>query len=263
MMRSSSAECLDRLLGERPNKFRHYSNTGLSPRVAAAFNATVPSHPAAQPRVSGLSSPCAPYARVHPQQSCYPAPISAHVGSPFALHLPCTQTTAIGGLNSPPAGMVPPVYSGSLQAEYSVSTRSIQDFVMEGFTGYDVDALDPSLTDLQLQGKFKCNALQKHEKCTVRCHLVGVWVCRFTFFQSPYHQWHPQLVRKLLRLSSSSKMAHPNATGGQGLRGGSRITVCSVVQGRSGGAMLKPYKTTSSRSLSVHTSTQTIRNKTP
>lgn len=50
--------------------------------------------------------------------------------------------------------MVPPVYSGTLQAEYSVSPRSIQDLVAEGYGGYDVDALNPSLTDLQLQGSF-------------------------------------------------------------------------------------------------------------
>ncbi|CAG13961.1 unnamed protein product [Tetraodon nigroviridis] len=107
----------------------------------------------AQPRLSGLSGPCAPCAHIQPQQSCYPAPASVHVGNPFALHSPCAQTTAVGGLNSPPAGLVPPVYSGSLQAEYSVSARSVQDFVTEGFaSGYDVDALNPSLTDLQLQG---------------------------------------------------------------------------------------------------------------
>lgn len=43
--------------------------------------------------------------------------------------------------------------------------------------------------------------------------------------------------------------------GDLGLRGGSRFTVCLVVQGRSGGITLKPYKTTSSRSLSAHAST--------
>lgn len=127
VMRSTSAEFLDRLLGERPNKFRHYS----------AFNGTAaPPHPPAPPHPSSLSTPCAPCAHIPPQQSCYPA------SSPFA----------IPGLNSPTAGMVPPVYSGTLQAEYSISPRSIQDLVAEGYGGYDVDALNPSLTDLQLQG---------------------------------------------------------------------------------------------------------------
>lgn len=141
-MRSTSAECLARLLGERPNKFRHYSSPALSSRVAPSFNAAAPSCPPTQPHPSSLSTPCAPCAHIPPQQSRYPAPTFAHAGSPFA----------IGSLNSPMAGMVPPVYSGTLQDEHSISPRSIQDFVMEGYTGYDVDALNPSLTDLQLQG---------------------------------------------------------------------------------------------------------------
>ncbi|TWW77313.1 Forkhead box protein N1 [Takifugu flavidus] len=135
-------ECLDRLLGERPNKFRHCSSTALSPRVAPSFNAAAPSRPPAQPHPSSLSTPRAPCAHLPPQQSHYYAPASAHAGS----------NLAIGSLNSPTAGMLPPVYSGTLQAGHSVSPRSIQDFVMEGYTGYDVDALNPSLTDLQLQG---------------------------------------------------------------------------------------------------------------
>lgn len=197
------AECLDRLLGERPNKFRHHSSTALLPRVATAFNATATSRPAAPPRLSGMSGPCAAYAHVQPRQSCYPAPALAHVGSTFALHSPCAQTAAVGGLSSPPVGMVPPVDSCSLQAQYGVSSRSIQDFMTEGFTGYDVDALNPSLTDLQLQGTVNSNCpsvqcIQKLKKCTARCHLVGVWVCRLTFFQSlslqGYHWCYHQLV---------------------------------------------------------------------
>lgn len=147
------AECLDRLLGERPTKFRHSSGAALLPRVATVFNATAPSRPAAPPRLSGTSSPCAAYARVRPRQCRYAAPALAHIGSTFALHSPCAHTSASGGLSSPPFGMVPPVDSCSLQAQYGVSSWSIQDFVTEGFTDYDVDALNPSLTDLQLQGK--------------------------------------------------------------------------------------------------------------
>lgn len=161
---SSSAECLDRLLGERPNKLRHYSSTALLPRVVTTFKATAPSRPAAPPRLSGLSSHCAAYGHVQPRLSCYPTPVPTHVGSTFAQHAPCAQTAAVGGLSSPPAGMVTPVYSASLQAQYGVSSRSIQDFVTEGFTGYDVDALNPSLTDLQLQGKFKLSQPAMHSK---------------------------------------------------------------------------------------------------
>lgn len=138
-MCSTSAECLDRLLGERPNKFRHYSSTTLSPRVAPSFNATAPSCPPVQPHLSNQSTPYTPCAHFPPQQSNYSATASAHTGS----------NLVIGGLNS---GMLPPVYNSTLQAGHSISPRSIQDFVMEGYTSYDVDALNPSLTDLQLQG---------------------------------------------------------------------------------------------------------------
>lgn len=51
------------------------------------------------------------------------------------------------------AGKMPPVYNAALQAEYSVGPRSMQDFLLEGEAGYDIDMLNPSLTDLQLQGK--------------------------------------------------------------------------------------------------------------
>lgn len=138
-MCSTSAECLDRLLGERPNKFRHYISTALSPRVAPSFNAAAPSRPPAQPHPSTRSTPCPPCAHLPPQQSHYSTPASTHACS----------NLAIGGLNS---GMLPPVYSSTLQAGHCISPRSIQDFVMEGYTSYEVDALNPSLTDLQLQG---------------------------------------------------------------------------------------------------------------
>lgn len=51
------------------------------------------------------------------------------------------------------AGKMPPVYHAALQAEYSVGARSMQDFLLEGDTSNDIDMLNPSLTDLQLQGK--------------------------------------------------------------------------------------------------------------
>lgn len=53
------------------------------------------------------------------------------------------------------AGKVPPVYDGTLQAEYGVGPRSMQDSLLEGDGGYDIDMLNPSLTDLQLQGESK------------------------------------------------------------------------------------------------------------
>lgn len=49
------------------------------------------------------------------------------------------------------AGKMPPVY-GTPQVECSVGSKSVQDLLLEGESSYDVDTLNPSLTDLQLQG---------------------------------------------------------------------------------------------------------------
>ncbi|KAF7656648.1 hypothetical protein LDENG_00038230 [Lucifuga dentata] len=78
----------------------------------------------------------------------------------FSLYSPCGQQPAVsipsasGNLNSPVAGKMPPVYNSALQAQYSVSHRSTQDFLLEGDGTYDIDTLNPSLTDLQLQGNL-------------------------------------------------------------------------------------------------------------
>lgn len=47
---------------------------------------------------------------------------------------------------------MPPVYNAALQTEYSVGHRNMQDLLLEGDGSYDIDTLNPSLTDLQLQG---------------------------------------------------------------------------------------------------------------
>ena len=52
------------------------------------------------------------------------------------------------------AGKMPPLHSAALQIEYSVGPRAMQDMLLEGDTSYDIDTLNPSLTDLQLQGKW-------------------------------------------------------------------------------------------------------------
>lgn len=48
---------------------------------------------------------------------------------------------------------MPPDYSAAQQAVYNLGPKSMQDFLLEGDCGYDIDLLNPSLTDLQLQGK--------------------------------------------------------------------------------------------------------------
>lgn len=76
--------------------------------------------------------------------------MAAHPSKSFALYSPCGEPAAAESLSSPMASKMPPPYN--LQAEYTVGLRSMQDFMNEGDTGYDIDTLNPSLTDLQLQG---------------------------------------------------------------------------------------------------------------
>lgn len=49
------------------------------------------------------------------------------------------------------AGRMP--QADALQTESSVGPRSMQDLLLEGEASYDVDTLNPSLIDLQLQGQ--------------------------------------------------------------------------------------------------------------
>lgn len=148
-------ECLDRLLAERPDRIRTlppYPNPAPTPRVPPVC---IPSNSCNQ----GLLQPSGPshhhQHQVHPQQPCYLSPPPAtHPCNPFGVHSPCGQPTATGALNSPAAGKMPPDYSVAQQAEYSFDPRSVQDFLLEGDSGYDVDTLNPSLIDLQLQGNL-------------------------------------------------------------------------------------------------------------
>uniref|UniRef100_A0A3Q3X0Z6 Fork-head domain-containing protein n=1 Tax=Mola mola TaxID=94237 RepID=A0A3Q3X0Z6_MOLML len=145
-------ECLDHLLGERPDKLRSlppYNSAVLLSRVAPAYSTTA----AAQPLLPCLSAHRPECTHVQPQQPCYPPPAAAHPSNPFTQYSPCGQPAATASLNSPMAGKVPPVYDGTLQAEYGVGPRSMQDSLLEGDGGYDIDMLNPSLTDLQLQGE--------------------------------------------------------------------------------------------------------------
>ena len=68
------------------------------------------------------------------------------------------------------AGKMPPAYSGTPQAEYS--SRSMQDLLVEGDVSYDIDTLNPSLTDLQLQGRDNMKDRNKtnniYTYCTAR-----------------------------------------------------------------------------------------------
>ncbi|XP_028274927.1 forkhead box protein N1 isoform X2 [Parambassis ranga] len=162
--RSMARPDLDRLLGERPNKLRSlppYTSPALLPRMPPIYGATSSSCALAQ-----LRPGCSPFRHpqhyhIHPEPPCYLPPATAQPSNPFALYSPCGQQLAAdtssagsGSLNSPIGGKIPPAYSAALQAEYSVGHRSMQDSLLEGDTSYDVDTLNPSLIDLQLQGNL-------------------------------------------------------------------------------------------------------------
>ncbi|XP_029372805.1 forkhead box protein N1 isoform X2 [Echeneis naucrates] len=152
-------EDLDRLIGDRPDKLRSfppYTSSALPSRVAPVYSNTSSS---CNPFL--LRTPCQPiqrpqYSHIQPQQPCYMA--VAHPSNSFTLSPLCGQQPATGfpsgGLNSPTAGKMPPVYDSALQAQHSVCPRSMQDFLLDGDASYDIDTLSPSLTDLQLQGNM-------------------------------------------------------------------------------------------------------------
>ncbi|XP_050921583.1 forkhead box protein N1 [Lates calcarifer] len=154
-------EELERLVGARPDKLRSLPPyPGLSSRVGPIYSATSSSCSPAQLRPSCQPVRHPQYAHIRPQQPCYVPPAVAHPSNSFALYSPCAQQPAAGvppstgGLNSPIAGKMPPVYNYAMQAEYGVGLRSMQDLVLEGDASYDIDTLNPSLTDLQLQGNM-------------------------------------------------------------------------------------------------------------
>ncbi|XP_032368192.1 forkhead box protein N1 isoform X1 [Etheostoma spectabile] len=154
-------EDLDQLLGERPDKFRSvplYTNPALLSRVAPIYGPTSSSCAPAQLRPPYLPVQRPQYAQVQPQQPRFLPSPTAHPSNSFVLYSPCGQLpaagvpSATGSLHSPMTGKMPPVYSAALQAEFS--SRNMQDLLLEGDASYDIDTLNPSLTDLQLQGNL-------------------------------------------------------------------------------------------------------------
>ncbi|XP_024133197.1 forkhead box protein N1 isoform X2 [Oryzias melastigma] len=154
-------EDLDHLVGEKPDKFRRlppYTSTALLSRVAPLCSTTSPTSAPTQFQPTCHHTRSSQYSHIQPQQPYYLPPTAAHPSNSFALYSPCEAhpaagvPAATGSLNSPIAGKMPPVFNAALQAEYSVSPRGMQDLLLEGDASYDIDALNPSLTDLQLHG---------------------------------------------------------------------------------------------------------------
>ncbi|XP_049432487.1 forkhead box protein N1 [Epinephelus fuscoguttatus] len=185
-------EDLDRLLGERPEKFRSlppYTNSALLSRVAPIYNTASSSCTPAPLRPPCLPSRHPQYAHAQPQQPYYLPPAAAQPSNSFALYSPCGQQpaagvpSASGSLHSPMAGKMPPVYNGTLQAEYS--SRSMQDLLLEGDSSYDIDTLNPSLTDLQLQG----NLWEELQEDSLVCdpHIANTTLSMTSALQDHHH----------------------------------------------------------------------------
>ncbi|KAM7413258.1 hypothetical protein PAMA_020574 [Pampus argenteus] len=154
-------EDLDRLLGERPKKFRSlppYTNPALFSRAAPIYGTT--SSACTPTQLGPIQHP--QYSHIPPpsQQPCHLPSTASKPSSSFALYSPHGQPpaagvpSASGSLNSPIAGKIPLVYDAALQDECCDGPKSMQDLLLEGDARYDIDMLDPSLIDLQLQGNF-------------------------------------------------------------------------------------------------------------
>ncbi|XP_030007752.1 forkhead box protein N1 isoform X2 [Sphaeramia orbicularis] len=155
---------LDHLLGEKPDKVRAVPpcNPTLLSRIAPLYETTSSSCVPAQRR-----PPCPPlrrpqYSHIPPssQQPHYFRPTTAPPNDTFVLYSPCGQQpsagvpSATGSLDSHLNGKMPPTYSVALHTEYSGHHRSMQELLLDGDTTYDIDTLNPSLTDLQLHGNL-------------------------------------------------------------------------------------------------------------
>ncbi|XP_061537358.1 forkhead box protein N1 isoform X2 [Phycodurus eques] len=147
---------LDLLLGQMPKKLRSVppytrpaSIYGTMPTSFSPTRGQPPSRASRRPQHSCAPSPS--------QQSCLLSLTDSHLSDSLALRAPCSQrhTADIhpGNLNLIATGKVPLSYHVTHQDDFSADLRSLQDSQSEGDT-YDVDVLNPSLTDLQLKGNL-------------------------------------------------------------------------------------------------------------
>ncbi|XP_056138808.1 forkhead box protein N1 [Lampris incognitus] len=158
-------EDLDQLLGEGPEKLRSLPvnrNPGSVSRLVRPCNTATLSFNPTQTQESPLPIQHSHYSHIATltQEPYYHPPTVHHPSNSFPFHLPCRQPplsdvpSTMGDLNSPMAEKAPPAYRSVQETEYNVGPKNIHEFLFEGDGGYDVDTLNPSLTDLQLQGNL-------------------------------------------------------------------------------------------------------------
>ncbi|XP_072312968.1 forkhead box protein N1 [Eucyclogobius newberryi] len=136
-------EELDHLLGEKPNKFRSLATCNTMSTRPHVFSTTSRYE---QPRPPCSSSQQYPKSLYVSQSTPHPDP-SYPLYSPYSQHVVTPRC-----LSSPGAGKMPPAYSVAPHVGHS--RRSMHDLLMDGDAGCDIDTLNPSLTDLQLQGSL-------------------------------------------------------------------------------------------------------------
>ncbi|XP_041097091.1 forkhead box protein N1 [Polyodon spathula] len=156
-------EELDRLLGDKPVKYKVSSM--LSPLPAShPSTLLIQGHPSYAMAPSFTSAQCAMSSQVHRHPLQVPTGALSHqplflppAPQGFPHFSPSKRQQPPSGIppNEPPqAGTLsshPPIHRAGLQAEHCTS-RSMQDLLMEGDLSNDIDTLNPSLTDFELQG---------------------------------------------------------------------------------------------------------------
>ncbi|MBN3319937.1 S13A2 protein, partial [Atractosteus spatula] len=155
-------EELDRLLGDKPDKFKVFSS-GLGQPFSLRRPADFERPPSFTPSQHGALSQTArrsfqgsraasllagqqpPYLPPAPQAFSYLCPGGQQVSSDTP-----PRPDSHGSLLP---SQTPPAYSAALQAEHC-TRRSLQESLADGELSNDVDMLNPSLTDFQLQGSL-------------------------------------------------------------------------------------------------------------
>ncbi|XP_030633993.1 forkhead box protein N1 [Chanos chanos] len=154
-------EELDRLLGEKPERFKSLSSHLSLSNAHSQLPRTdvVPSY--SQSQSLGLSHSLqqplynhVPSLTVDPQPHCMPPnPQSFSFYSPASQQPSTGLPSRTGCLDSPLPANTPPTYSFAMQASHN-GARSMQDLLLDGDVSSDIDTLNPSLTDLQLHGNL-------------------------------------------------------------------------------------------------------------
>lgn len=156
-----SSDELDHLLEDRSDKMKPSSShlhrrQAYPPLRRQAYDTVSPPAPT-RPREHSPHSHRQPlYSYSLPTASQGP-PYLTHNPIAFSFQCPVTQQPGTilpsntGALESPLPAQTPPSYRAALQATGGDS-RSMQELLLEGDLSTDIDALNPSLTDLQLHG---------------------------------------------------------------------------------------------------------------